>query len=1032
MIMLQRSVTLFTLFSAFTVSVFAQGLDTRASKDDWEEINFEFDSAVLSDGFPSLLRLADLLKAHSGYRVKLEGHADHLGSGRYNEKLGMQRAKTVRDFLVKYGAKDNQIETSSRGEKDPKVPGEKSRYSKTDVARWMNRRVAVTVLDEQGRTVSAGGIGDAITAMPKPPRDCCDEILKRLDRLDEIAKMLRDMADQNAGLRREVDNLKQQQAALQSQINGQPKPLTQEQTAHVVEEQISKNRDPRFSLLGVNVGEDSYKNVTFTGRARFFAPFKEHFAIQAQGEYFYFHDAREGQFDLGLVDRMGSFQAGLFSSFKQVTMRQYQSGGTLGQAALTMDYIFAGGKVGLFGTKSFLDNQLIDTRNAGVVNGNLVQSCAGYAPGACALAPNMFIQQYLRVVDQVGFSTTMGLWKNNYLEANLGYLRSRVYNDRPGGTIRFIFPIRDKLAFTVEGGFNETLLTASSWGRAVVGLQIGNFLRPKDFASVDHPIPVDVPRVRYEVQAVRVQHGTSPPVANAGPDQIGVPAGTITLNGSASYDPNGEKLTYQWIAETSSAPTINNATSAIATFAATAGMSYTFRLTVTNTDGLSASAITRVTTTASKKPQILLFTANPPTINQGQVSNLVWQTANATTVTISQVGNVALAGNTPVSPQQTTTYTLTATNGNGSVTATTTVVVNMSIPTISSCMATPTNINLGESATISFTTQNATTVTVNPPVPGVGLSGSFVVTPTVSTTYTITATGPGGTQAATCSVGVTVNPGGGVGLPRIINFTASPLSIVAGQTSTLVWDVENVNTVTIDQGVGTVDNLSTAGTSTGTKAVTPAQTVTYTLTATNKQGSVTATVTVNVTQPAKIVSFTANPPVSPAPGSNVVLTCTATNATSVTIAGAGPLAFNGTVVVNPQVDTTYTCTAVGVGSQDTRSLLVKVTQPAGPGPGPQGPPPTVIIAGGPVIQTVVRNVTLNASASFSPAGYGPLTYYWTAREGRAAIANGNTATPQVYLGNLYGDYFFDVTVTDARGNVATGSVDVQLVVTRIP
>ncbi len=62
----------------------------------------------------------------------------------------------------------SQIETLSRGEKDPKVPGEKQRYSKTDVARWMNRRVAVTVLDEQGRTVSAGGIGDAIAAIPKP------------------------------------------------------------------------------------------------------------------------------------------------------------------------------------------------------------------------------------------------------------------------------------------------------------------------------------------------------------------------------------------------------------------------------------------------------------------------------------------------------------------------------------------------------------------------------------------------------------------------------------------------------------------------------------------------------------------------------------------------------------------------------------------------------------------------------------------------------------------------------------------------
>ncbi len=85
-----------------------------------------------------------------------------------------------------------------------------------------------------------------------------------------------------------------------------------------------------------------------------------------------------------------------------------------------------------------------------------------------------------------------------------------------------------------------------------------------------------------------------------------------------------------------------------------------------------------------------------------------------------------------------------------------------------------------------------------------------------------------------------------------------------------------------------------------------------------------------------------------------------------------------------------------------------------------------------MFETVVRNVTLDASQSVSPAGFTPLKYLWTAREGRAAIANATSATPMVYLGNLYGDYFFDVTVTDARGNVATGSVDVRLVVTRIP
>src|ERR1700730_12585574 len=215
-IMVRKLTLLVALSGIFAASSYAQALTTNASKDDWEEINFEYNSSTLSDGYPSLLRLADLLHQHPGYRVKVEGNTDNLGSAKYNEKLGLSRAGTVRDFLVKYGASANQIEVATRGKADPKYTGYKGNYNKTDVARWMNRRVVLTVTDEQGKTVSAGGAGEAIRAMDqsKGLRDCCDDILKRLDKLDDIARMLQQLMDQNAGLRKEVDALKNQQAAL--------------------------------------------------------------------------------------------------------------------------------------------------------------------------------------------------------------------------------------------------------------------------------------------------------------------------------------------------------------------------------------------------------------------------------------------------------------------------------------------------------------------------------------------------------------------------------------------------------------------------------------------------------------------------------------------------------------------------------------------------------------------------------------------------------------------------------------------------
>jgi hypothetical protein len=44
------------------------------------EINFEFNSYILSDGYPSLLRIAELLNRNQDYRVRVEGHT--VGSDR--------------------------------------------------------------------------------------------------------------------------------------------------------------------------------------------------------------------------------------------------------------------------------------------------------------------------------------------------------------------------------------------------------------------------------------------------------------------------------------------------------------------------------------------------------------------------------------------------------------------------------------------------------------------------------------------------------------------------------------------------------------------------------------------------------------------------------------------------------------------------------------------------------------------------------------------------------------------------------------
>lgn len=1000
--MLQRFAALLTILPLVAIGVSAQGLDTRASKDDWEEINFEYNSSVLVDGFPSLLRLAELLQKNAGYKVKVEGHTDIIGNNKFNERLGMARATTVRDFLVKYGARVSQIEIGTRGKADPKYPGQKSTYAKTDEARWMNRRVVLTVTDAQGRTVSAGSPGDAIRSMepvkPAPSMaDCCSEVLRRLDKLDEIARMLKDLGDQNAALRHEIDGLKQAQQVLESKANQpMPKPPSSSEVATAVADEMEK-RNPRFQLLGVNVGADQNGDVTFTGKGRFFAPFGKHFALQAQGEYLYFKSQKEGQIDFGLVDRMGRFQAGLFSSFKHVTLAGNQTGGTLGQASLTLDYIFKWGKVGLFGTKGFMDYALINRANAVGANGLVLNS--------------VFNERYLKTIDQAGVSGSLGLWGNNYLEANIGYLRSTVYGDRAGGTLRFVFPLNTKVAVTVEGGVNETLLGRENTGRAVVGLQFGNMTRPREYLDVNHAVPVDVPRVRYEILTKTVRIGHTPPVADAGPDQIGVPAGPITLNGSNSYSPDGLPITYQWIQEGGPSVTLSNPSSAITTFSATAGQSYIFRLVVKDSLNGQGAARVHVTTAAADKVQILFFLADPTSIQTGQSSRLSWRVLNATTVSISGIGNVQAQGNQPVSPTATTTYTLTASNANSSESATATVVVNRPQTRLAFCYASPTNIILGESATLFYQSQNASSVTISPGVGSVGLGGSVAVTPTQTTTYTITANAPTGGVNDTCSVVVNVTRGN---LPRIIRFSAVPATINSGQSSTLLWVVENATKVNIS----TIGDVSLGG----TQDVSPAATTTYILTATNAAGTVTAQALVNVNTGPKITSFTATPNPSAAPGSAVVLACTATNAASINLAGTLTNGLTGTTTVRPTATTSYTCIATGQNGQtDQQTLTVNVSGGAGGGAGP-----TIVIAGGNSQSTFTRFITLDASGSSSPAGNTPLSYKWVSVNDRALVLNANSPTPSIQLGVIADVYLFDLTVTDSKGNSSTATIAVRL------
>ncbi|MEX2962557.1 OmpA family protein [Microbulbifer sp. TYP-18] len=100
-------------------------------------VYFDFDKSLLKPETRELLiQHADRLRG-SALSVRLEGHADELGTREYNLALGERRANAVRDFLVLQGVDSGSLEVISYGEERPAVPGD------SESARAMNRRVVI-------------------------------------------------------------------------------------------------------------------------------------------------------------------------------------------------------------------------------------------------------------------------------------------------------------------------------------------------------------------------------------------------------------------------------------------------------------------------------------------------------------------------------------------------------------------------------------------------------------------------------------------------------------------------------------------------------------------------------------------------------------------------------------------------------------------------------------------------------------------------------------------------------------------------
>lgn len=110
-------------------------------------VYFDFDKSVVKGEYHHMLDtvVEVALSGQGSVTILVDGHTDNYGSNKYNDRLGLQRANAVRDYLLSRGVPDNMVRVVSKGELSP------WKDNNTDEGRGKNRRVEIYL---QGTTAN--------------------------------------------------------------------------------------------------------------------------------------------------------------------------------------------------------------------------------------------------------------------------------------------------------------------------------------------------------------------------------------------------------------------------------------------------------------------------------------------------------------------------------------------------------------------------------------------------------------------------------------------------------------------------------------------------------------------------------------------------------------------------------------------------------------------------------------------------------------------------------------------------------------
>lgn len=106
-----------------------------------EKVFFQFGKATIKkESYPLLNEIAQALKDHPTFRIRIEGHTDSVGSDKANKILSQKRADAVRKYLIGRGIEPHRLESVGWGEERPIDD------NSTEAGREVNRRVEFHII----------------------------------------------------------------------------------------------------------------------------------------------------------------------------------------------------------------------------------------------------------------------------------------------------------------------------------------------------------------------------------------------------------------------------------------------------------------------------------------------------------------------------------------------------------------------------------------------------------------------------------------------------------------------------------------------------------------------------------------------------------------------------------------------------------------------------------------------------------------------------------------------------------------------